>query len=29
MLIDDAPDPQMWAAAFTELVRERTEKAQA
>jgi hypothetical protein len=27
-LIDDAPDPAMWAAAFAELVRERTETAQ-
>jgi hypothetical protein len=27
-LMDDAPDPAVWAAAFAELVRERTEAAQ-
>jgi hypothetical protein len=27
MLIDDAPDPQLWAERFAQLVRERTEEA--
>ena len=28
MLIDDAPDPAIWAERFAEMVRQRTETAQ-